>query len=443
MTRSGKIYSERCWVNGRLQPATVCYQDGKITNIIFNKEDGATDVGRAVLMPAIIDAHVHVNEPGRTAWEGFDTATMAAAAGGIASIIDMPLNASPVTTTTAALQEKLDASAGKLHVNVGFYAGLVPGNAGELAAMAKAGVLGVKCFLTHSGIEDFPNVAATDLEEAMPIIAGLGIPLLVHCELSDDDHADALAATPVSYQAYLQSRPAKWENEAIELMIRLCKKHRCKTHIVHVSSAEALPAIASAKAAGLPLTAETCPQYLLFNAEDIPDKATIYKCAPPIRGRANNRLLKKALADKVLDFITTDHSPAPPGLKQIDTGNFAAAWGGIAGLQFLLPAAYTALKDELTLAQFIPLLTEQPALFLNLQQQKGFIQPGADADLLVWEPDASFVVAAADILHKHNISPYVNKQLFGRVQTTIVNGITVYDKNTIINKNAGKWLLKK
>lgn len=425
-------------MNGKLQPATVCFENGTISEIHFEKLDHAEDAGNDILMPGIIDAHVHVNEPGRTEWEGFDTITLAAAAGGITSIIDMPLNASPVTTTIKAFNEKLAAAKNKLHVNCGFYGGLIPGNTNEIVGLIDSGVMGIKCFLTHSGIDEFPNVTEQDLELAMPLIAKHNIPLLVHCEL-EAPCENRLAENPGSYKEYLASRPKEWEDNAVALMIRLCRKHHCRVHIVHVSSARALHLIADAKKESLPITAETCAHYIYFNSEDIPDNSSIYKCAPPIREKENNEQLKEALKSGILDFIATDHSPAPPEIKEIESGNFKKAWGGIAGLQFLLPASWTALKDMLTLEQFIPLLTSQPAKFTGMKT-RGEIQIGNDADLIVWNPDKQKTVTKEEILFRHKISPYIGKAFYGSIIQTIVNGNTVFKNATIINKNQGKWL---
>jgi len=443
MANNKSIYSNRCWLEGKLQPATVVIDNGKISAIHLNKKDGAEDAGDNILMPGIIDAHVHVNEPGRTEWEGFDTATQAAAAGGITTIVDMPLNASPVTTTVKAFEEKLEATKNKLHVNVGFYGGLIPGNQNDLEGLIQAGVLGIKCFLTHSGIDEFPNVGEKEIDEAMPVIAKYGLPLLAHCELTDSKVDNQFADFPNSYRYYLASRPKAWENNAIDLMIKLCRKHNCKTHIVHVSSAEALANIEKAKAEGLALTAETCAHYIYFNAEDIPDSNCLYKCAPPIREKENNDLLKEALKTGVLDFIATDHSPAPPDIKELSTGNLMKAWGGIAGLQFLLPASWTAMKGTMSVEKFIPLLTEQTAKYLQVDGRKGKIAVGYDADLTVWNPDEQFEVKAKEILHRYDCSPYIGQQLSGTVKQTIVNGRTVYQNKKIENKNAGQWLLRK
>lgn len=443
MNHSKSIYSSRCWVEGKLQPATVCMEAGIITAIHFNKIDDAEDVGDHILMPGVIDVHVHINEPGRTDWEGFDTATQAAAAGGITTVIDMPLNASPVTTTLKAFNEKLEASKNKMHVNVGFYGGLIPGNKDELVPLIEAGVLGIKCFLVHSGIDEFPNVSEKEIDEAMPIIAAYHIPLLAHCEIYEQEIENDFLKNPTSYKSYLESRPRQWENDAVELMIKLCRKHNCQAHIVHVASCEALELIANAKKENLPITAETCAHYIYFNAENIPDGSCIYKCAPPIREKENNLLLKKAFSTGILDFITTDHSPAPPAIKEIESGDLKKAWGGIAGLQFLLPASWTSLKEDMLLENFIPLLTEKPASFLKVNDRKGYIKVGYDADLVIWDPHQKETVAAEDILHRHKISPYIGEELAGIILRTYVNGELVYNNKNIITKNSGKWLLRK
>ena len=431
-----KIYSHNVWVNDKLQPATVCFNN-TITAIYFEKLNDAEDYGDNIIMPGVIDVHVHINEPGRTEWEGFETATQAAAAGGSTTIIDMPLNASPVTTTVEAFNKKLAASENKLNVNVGFYAGLIPGNTKHLEALIAAGVVGVKCFLTHSGIDEFPNVTEQDLDEAMPILAKHNIPLLAHCELSDNLVTKGL--NPERYIEYLKSRPKYWENDAVDLMIRKCKQNQCPVHIVHVSSDECLSKIEAAKAAGLPITAETCTQYLYFNAENIPDGKTIYKCAPPIREKENNEQLKQALKSGVLDFITTDHSPAPASIKEIETGNLQKAWGGIAGIQFLLTASWTAMKDVMNVEEFIPLVTSKPAQLIKAER-KGNIKVGYDADIVIWNHTQQHLVTEAEVLFKHKISPYIGETLTGIVIETIVNGIGVYKNEEIKQHNMGKWL---
>lgn len=418
--------------------ATLILGDGKIQDVLPGRveQEGIPfeSFGNKVIMPGVIDAHVHINEPGRTEWEGFETATKAAAAGGITTMIEMPLNASPVTTTVEALKLKLEAAKGKLHVNVGFYGGVIPSNIDDLDGLLNAGVFGIKAFLTHSGIDEFPNVTEADLRRALPILKMSSsrnsgkhdAKLLVHCEL--EGPVGGVGATHVSprfYAAYLASRPPHWETDAIALMIRLSEEYDVHVHIVHVSAAEALPLIRDAKRRGLLITAETCPHYLVFCAEEIPDGATEFKCAPPIRERANNELLWEALKDGTLDFVATDHSPAPPDIKEQQSGDFMKAWGGIAGLQFLLPAFWTGAKERgFSLEYVARLLCEQPAQFLGLKQ-KGRIAPGCDADLVIWDPEASFVVKEGDVQHRHKFSPYVGCSLRGGVERTLLSGTLV------------------
>lgn len=447
MVNKKGIYSQRCWVYGKIQAATILFEGNKITEVVLGQltVDAAEikDFGTAVIMPGAVDAHVHINEPGRTEWEGFETATRAAAVGGVTTLVDMPLNSSPVTTNAAAFKEKVKAGGlSQLYVNCGLYGGLVPDNIDSLENLIQCGVLGIKCFLTHSGIEDFPNVSEKELNEAMPIIAKYQIPMLAHCELTDTLSVEKSERDPGSYQQYLHSRPKRWENKAVQLMIDLCEKHECQTHIVHVASAEALPIIAKAKEKGLPLTAETCPHYIYFSAEDIPDRNTLYKCAPPIRERSNNEVLKRGFTTGVLDFLGSDHSPAPPSLKEIESGNLIKAWGGISSLQYLVSASWTSLKKELSLEEFIPLLTENPVKYLGIEKQKGYIREGMDADFTIWAPEENFEVKEVDNQHKHKLSPYTGERLFGKIQATYVNGTAVFNQK-IINKRPGKWIIKK
>ena len=438
----GKIFSNRCWIDDKLQPATISFENGIITAIDQENINDAEDFSDSIVMPGIIDVHVHINEPGRTDWEGFDTATKAAAAGGITTVIDMPLNSIPVTVRLKAFNEKLMASAGQLNVNCGFYGGLIPGNMIHLEDLIDGGVLGIKCFLTHSGIPEFPNVTEKDLDRAMPLIAKHDIPLLVHCEISDKEAKSDFENNPTSYKHFLASRPKQWENDAVDLMIKLCRKHECRVHIVHLSSAEALHKIEKAKKEGLPITAETSPHYIYFNAENIPDAQSIFKCAPPIREKKNNELLKLALKSGILNLISTDHSPALPSIKEIESGNLNKAWGGIAGLQFLLPASWTALKETISIEEFIPLVTSKPAKLINVKN-KGDIIIGNDADLTIWDPGEINKVNEEDILFRHKISPYIGEELFGTVKQTIVNGETVFQAGKIVNQNKGKWLFRR
>lgn len=419
----------------------------KIKDVLAYDEIGidihCEDIGDAHLMPGIIDCHVHINEPGRTDWEGFETATKASAAGGITSLIEMPLNASPVTTTLTNFEIKLEAATGKLAVNCGFWGGVVPDNLADLDALLQGGVFGLKAFLTHSGIDDFPNTTAVHLRKALEILKKYDKPLLVHCEL-DSVHDDQilLEQNPRSYSAYLKSRPKSWENKAVQLMIDLCRETGARVHLVHISSAEALPLIAAAKAEGLPLTAETCPHYLFFNSEMIPDGNTAFKCAPPIREKSNNEQLWQALKEGTLDFVVTDHSPAPPELKEIQSGNFKKAWGGIAGLQFSLPVLWTGAKQRgFTTQDISRWMTSNIADFIGLSSVKGKIQKGYDADFLIWNPSQQFRVEPFMIQHKHKLTPYSGLNLFGEVEQCYVGGECVYADGKFLNLNKGNILL--
>ncbi len=426
------------------QPALVVIADGKIAAVL--PPDTAVDcpvldLGAHALLPGGIDPHVHLNEPGRTHWEGFNTGTRAALAGGITSLVDMPLNSAPVTTTVANFREKLAAAAGQLHVSCGFWGGIVPGTTADIEPLIAAGVLGFKAFLTHSGIDDFPNATEADLRAAMPILARHGLPLLVHCELSEDNAAHWAGADVRSYPHYLASRPKSWEDDAITLMIRLCAETGCRTHIVHLSSADSLPQLAAARARGLPLTVETGQHYLFFSAEEIPDGATAYKCAPPIREAANRERLWEALASGLIDFVATDHSPAPPDLKQLETGDFAAAWGGIASLQLAMPVLWTAARARgFRLSDLTRWLSTNPAKLAGLAARKGQIVPGFDADLVVFAPEATFTVTAEALHHRHKVSPYLDQTLKGVVARTFVGGVEAYRNPDFLLLNQGKAL---
>lgn len=396
------------------------------------------------IMPGLIDPHVHINEPGRTDWEGFETATLAAASSGITTLVDMPLNSTPVTTNKNNFQIKLEASKDKLNVNVGFWGGVVPGNENELEELLNSGVLGLKAFLTHSGIEDFPNSGIDELKNALTILKKYNRPLLVHCELSVD-HVGIIEhqSDPNNYLSYLKSRPIEWENKAIEMMIGLCRETHARVHIVHLSSAEAITIIDKAKKEGLPLTVETAQHYLTINAEDIPNGETIYKCAPPIREKANNDELWIALKSGIIDFVATDHSPAPPILKEINSGNLSKAWGGIAGLQFSLSTLWTeARKRNCTEIDMAKWLSSNPAEFLKLSN-KGKIAIGADADLFIWDSNREQIIDESQIFHRHKISPYANKLLMGEVLQTYLAGELIYANKKLVNPHLGRILIEK
>jgi len=418
-----------------------------VTALPSSNDVELTELGNKILMPGIIDTHVHINEPGRTEWEGFDTATKSAIAGGLTALVDMPLNSSPVTTSAKAFDEKLKAAAGKLHTSVGFWGGIVPGNDNEIEPLIKKGVLGFKAFLTHSGIDDFPNATEEDLRKAMPIIARHKLPLLVHCELTDSKERETNNEQPAtrndSYTNYLNSRPKKWEDDAIAIMIRLCAEFNCRTHIVHLSSANSLQQIAEAKQRGLPLTVETGQHYLYFNAEDILDGQTQFKCAPPIREKENNDQLWQALKDGLINFVATDHSPATPSLKEIESGDFMKAWGGIASIQFALPVLWTAAKKrDGNFSDIVRWLCENPAKLAGLENRKGKIAIGYDADLVVVNEEKSFTVDEACCHHKHKVSPYMGETLYGVVEQTYLAGEKVYDDGKFQLLNKGRALLK-
>lgn len=439
------IHSKNVLINNQLVEATLWLSNGKIKKVIFGRENIADVVSYddAVIMPGLIDSHVHINEPGRTDWEGFDTATKAAAAGGITTLVDMPLNSTPVTTTVDSLYNKIQSSEGKLHVNCGFYGGIVPDNLQHIKPLIDAGVFGIKAFLTHSGIDDFPNVNKEELRQGMEIIAKSDVPILAHCELSDDQHADKLKEEPTSFMAFLHSRPTEWEDKAIELMIDLCSETGCKTHIVHLSAASSIAQLKKAITNGLPITVETCSHYLYFNAEDIPDGQTVYKCAPPIREKRNNEQLWKELDNGILSFIITDHSPASPDIKELNTGNLLKAWGGIAGLQFSLPAIWQKAEAKgWNISTLSDKMSVNVSKFLGLENSKGKIKEGFDADLVVWNPEKKYIASTEQIVHKHKISAYVGHELKGEILSTYVNGNLVYHLGEFREMNQGRILLK-
>jgi allantoinase len=317
---------------------------------------------------------------------------------------------------------------------------VIPGNTEALAGLAAAGALGCKAFMVHSGIDEFPNVSEADLRRAMPVLRDLGLPLLAHAEL--DLGAVALTGSVSAYRGYLESRPRSWEDAAIELLVQLCRDTGCAVHVVHLSSASALPSLRAARAEGLPITVETCPHYLCLEAESIPDGATHYKCAPPIREHENREALWQALFEGVIDFVISDHSPCTPQLKQQEKGDFHAAWGGISSLQLGLPTIWTeAQRRGATLLQLSRWLSTAPAAFAGLTGKKGAIAPGHDADLLIWDPDESFVLTPEQLFFKHKLSPYLGQRLTGRVRRTLLRGQTVYDGSSHATAASGAPLL--
>ncbi len=419
----------------------------------------------SLVMPGLIDTHVHINEPGRTEWEGFATATRAAAAGGVTTLVDMPLNSIPPTTTVAGLAEKLVAARGQCSVDVGFWGGVVPGNTGELAALSAAGVVGFKCFLIHSGVEEFSNVTEDDLRQALPELRRLGALLIVHAEVPGPMSRTGIPACPSSevaattvefgdcptspgmnvcptlYATFLASRPRAAEDEAVALMIKLSREFGTRVHIVHHSSADSLSLLREAKAAGLRITAETCPHYLTFAAEEIPDSATEFKCCPPIRERENREQLWSALASGTIDMIVSDHSPCPPAMKLRESGDFLQAWGGISSLQLRLPIVWTESKRRgFSLEDLARWLCSAPAKLVGLESRKGSIAIGYDADLVIWNPAKQFKVEGDGLHHRHKLTPYQGRVLAGVVEKTFLRGRKIYDSGEFIGEPHGLLL---
>jgi allantoinase len=374
-----------------------------------------------VLMPGVVDSHVHVNDPGRTEWEGFTSATRAAAAGGVTTIVDMPLNSIPPTCDVPALELKRKTAASQAYVDVGFWGGAIPGNLAQLRPLHDAGVFGFKCFLLHSGVDEFPPLAQDELRWVMREIASFDGLLIVHAE---DAHRIDRAPSPhgASYLAFLRSRPREAEGAAIAQVIELARRTDCRVHILHVSSAHVLPMIARARDAGVRITAETCPHYLTFSAEEIPDGATQFKCCPPIREAENRDLLWNGLRDGVIDLVVSDHSPSTVELKRLDTGDFGAAWGGIASLQLGLSAVWTgARRRGFTLTDVARWMCQAPAAQTALTH-KGRIESGCDADFCVFAPDETFVVDVSTLHHRNAITPYDGRPLDGVVRSTWLRG---------------------
>lgn len=428
-------------LDGALRPATVIVgSDGRIEDVlaidhVATPRMRVEQVAHA-LLPGLVDTHVHINEPGRTEWEGFETATRAAASGGVTTLVDMPLNCIPVTTSLAAFETKLAAVRNLLSVDLGFWGGVVPGNAHELNAMAKRGMLGAKCFLCHSGIDDFPKSEVSDLRAAMPVLRDAGVPLLVHAELELPGAPSCDAGDVREYGTYLASRPREWEDKAISQMIELCRETRCAVHIVHLSSATALPMIERAKDEGLPFTVETCPHYLCLSSEEVPSGATEFKCSPPIRESENRDALWQGLKDGVIDFVTSDHSPCTPHLKKPDQGDFCGAWGGIASLSLGLSSVWAKARARgMSLETLVERMTSRPAKLAGLHTRKGTIARGFDADFCAFDPDVEWTVEAAALQFRHKVSPYIGRTLRGRVAKTWLRGMPVFENESVTQRH--------
>jgi allantoinase len=441
--------SHRVATPNGIRPGAVLVRDGKIGGFVPASEIPANiavhDFGESSILPGLVDSHVHINDPGRTEWEGFETATRAAASGGCTTLVDMPLNCLPATTTVAALAAKRKAAHQRCWVDWLAWGGLANDNASanqdEIEALAAAGVAGFKCFLIYPGIEGFTMVTEPDLRAALPHVARTGLPLLVHAELPGpvDQATQHLRDADWSrYSTYLQSRPEEAELTAIRLLLSLCREYKFRLHIVHLSASAALVEFRAARAEGLPVSVETCPHYLHFCAEEIPDGATLCKCAPPIRSRDNREKLWQGLKDGIIDLVATDHSPCPPAMKRLEEGNFSTAWGGISSLSIALPVMWTeASRRGFTLSDLARWMCEEPARLAGCNARKGRIAEGYDADLVIFEPEAEFVVTEERLYYRYPISPYLGEKLRGVVRATYLRGQLVFSSGEFSGEATG------
>ncbi|WP_460775460.1 allantoinase AllB [Microbacterium sp. GXF7504] len=434
-----RIAARRVFVDGAFTPATVRILDGRIAAVeAFDPDADTVLPDDAMLLPGLVDSHVHLDEPGRTEWEGFATGTAAAAAGGVTTLLDMPLNSVPVTTTPEALAAKRAAATGKLAVDVGYWGGAVPENLGHLRELADAGVVGFKCFLLPSGIDEFGHLDAAQLEAALTELAAFDGLLIVHAE--DAAHVHGEGSLGVHYADYLASRPPMGERAAIRSVIEAARRTGARAHIVHVSDGAALDDVRAAKADGVRLTVETCPHYLTLDAATVPDGAGAFKCCPPIRDTANQDLLWAGVVDGTIDAIVSDHSPATVELK--GEPDFGLAWGGIAGLQTGLAAVHTAaVARGIPLETVLPLMTTGPARIGGLEGL-GRIEPGAPAHLVVFGPDDAFAVRADELEYRNPVTPWDGATLTGRVRATYLRGEAVYRHGEAVSVRHGRELIR-
>lgn len=432
-----------------VRAASIHIDAGRITRLGDYEDSGSPgqdvlDARDLCVLPGLVDTHVHLNEPGRADWEGFATGTAAAAAGGVTTLLDMPLNSIPASTNVRALDRKRRHAEGKCRVDVGFLGGVVPGNERELAALWDAGVFAFKCFLVPSGVDEFRHLGADDLGRALERLTPLGATLMVHAELPGPiENALATLHTedPRRYATYLASRPPAAETEAICLVVDMARRHHARVHIVHVSAAESLALLRDARNSGVAISAETCPHYLAMSAEDIPDGATEFKCAPPIRSDANRRQLWEGLESGVVDFVVSDHSPCPATLKRKDSGDFFTAWGGIASLELTLAVVWTGMRERSAdLARLAQWMSQKPAGFAGLEGRKGVIAPGADADLALVDLVAPSVVDAGALHQRNKLTPYDRRELFGRVAATYLRGSLIFAEGKPVGEPSGRLL---
>ncbi len=426
------FFSRRIVTPDGIRPGAVLVRGGRISAVVSADEVPAEatikvrDFGELAILPGLVDSHVHINDPGRTEWEGFETATRAAAAGGYTTLVDMPLNCLPSTSSVSALAAKRKAAEKRCWVDWLAWGGVVSDNQADIEELAAAGAPGFKCFLIHPGIDGFTMVTEAELRAALPHVARTGLPLLVHAELPGpiDEATLRLRGTDWRrYSTYLQSRPQEAELTAIRLLLSLCRDYKFRLHVVHLSASQALAELRAARAEGLPVSVETCPHYLHFCAEEIPDGVTLHKCAPPIRGRENREKLWQGLKEGIIDLVATDHSPCPPAMKRLDEGSFKTAWGGIPSLSVALPVMWTeASRRGFTLADLTRWMSEEPARLAGCNDRKGRVAEGYDADLVVFDPEAEFVVTEDRLYYRHRLSPYLGEKLRGVVKATYLRG---------------------
>lgn len=412
------------------RPADVVVANGRIVEVVAPTGEADVDLGSNALLPGCVDVHVHINEPGRTHWEGFETATRAAAAGGTTTLVDMPLNSVPSTTTVEAFEAKLEAAEGKLTVDVGYWGGVVPNNVEDLRGLWDRGVLGFKCFMIDSGVDEFAWVTVEDLDRAMPVLAELGAPLLAHAELAEPILAIGAGAeaNPMSYGWWLDRRPQLAEVQAIRALAALSERHGCRAHVVHLAAPEAFELLREVREKNPKFTVETCAHYLTFAAEEVPDGATEFKCAPPIRQGSVREELWRALGSGLIDFVTTDHSPSPMDLKSPDEGRFDESWGGVPSVQLLLSATWTGASARgFSLDDVARWVAERPARFAGLADRKGCIAVGYDADMVAFDSEAEWVVEREGMYHRHQYTPYEGRKLRGRIMRTWLRGSEVWD----------------
>lgn len=437
--------SQRVVAPQGIRPAVVLVDDERIRAVIGIEEIPSdiptTDFGNAAILPGLVDSHLHINEPGRTEWEGFYSATRAAAAGGYTLVVDMPLNSLPATTTVAALEAKREAATGKSRVDWALWGGVVGNNQPHILDLARGGVAGFKCFLIDAGIEGFTMVSESELRSALPHVVRSGLPLLVHAELPGPVETASRRLEGHNwrrYETFLRSRPDEAELEAIDLLLCLCREYRFRLHIVHLSTSLALERLQKARSEGLPVSVETCPHYLHFVAEEIPDGATLWKCAPPIRSRENREELWRGLRDGVIDLIATDHSPCLPAMKRLREGNFQTSWGGISGLSVALPVIWTEASSRgFGLQDVVRWMAEAPAQLAGCRR-KGRIADGYDADIVVFEPEEEFVVTADRLHYRHRVSPYLGEILRGVVKKTYLRGKCIFDNGQFPGDPCGR-----